>query len=117
MQKKPKIRQTFGANKTKQKFTSADISRKRKKKVTSTNTQQQSLTEKCKSKVKELLQDTNNSSLSLRMPTCPTKEQLKEAERDPVTALLSFAVNSGLERLEQPLLMAASTSPICQQYS
>jgi hypothetical protein len=47
----------------------------KEKKITSTNTQQQSLTEKCKSKVKELLQDTNTSSLSLHMPTCPMKEQ------------------------------------------
>jgi uncharacterized membrane protein len=74
MQNQQKIIEPFGANKTKQKFTSADISRKRKK-ITSTNTQQQSLTEKCKSKVKELLQDTNTSSLSLHMPTCPMKEQ------------------------------------------
>ena len=32
------------------------------------------------------------------MSTCPTAKQLKEAERDPNTALLSFAITSGLGR-------------------
>jgi hypothetical protein len=40
----------------------------------------------------------NPSALSYQMRTCPTIEQLKEAERDPITALLSFAINSGLGR-------------------
>jgi hypothetical protein len=30
--------------------------------------------------------------------TCPTAKQLKEAERDPNTALLSFTISSGLGR-------------------
>jgi len=39
--------------------------------------------------------------LSLDMKTCPTAEQLKDAEHDPVAALMSFAVNSGGARFQR----------------
>jgi len=52
----------------------------------------------CRVEVEKLRNAKHTSQLSFRVPTCPTAKQLKEAERDPNTALLSFAINSGLGR-------------------
>ena len=53
---------------------------------------------KKRNQVQDLLDAIDTSTLSFRMPTCPTAAQLKDAERDPIAALLSFAINSGLRR-------------------
>ena len=53
----------------------------------------------CRFEVEKLRNAKHTSQLSFRVPTCPTANQLKEAERDPKnTALLSFAISSGLGR-------------------
>ena len=52
----------------------------------------------CRVEVEKLRNAKHTSQLSFRVPTCPTAKQLKEAERDPNTALLSFAITSGLGR-------------------
>ena len=44
------------------------------------------------------MQHTQVRQISFRVSTCPTAKQLKEAEQDLNTALLSFATTSGLGR-------------------
>ncbi|KAK4021396.1 hypothetical protein OUZ56_003313 [Daphnia magna] len=52
----------------------------------------------CRIEVEKIMNATQTSPLSFRMRTCPIEKQLKEGERDTNTALLSFAINSGLGR-------------------
>lgn len=93
--KKIKPKKTFSPAKVVQ----IDLPRKVKlRKLKSRNAQQRYIKEKCISKLEKILCDTDTTTLSFRMRTCPTKEQLKEVERDPIAALLSFAINSGLGR-------------------
>ncbi len=55
----------------------------------------------CRVEVEKLRNVTHTSQISFLVPTCPAKK-LKESERDSNTALLSFAINSGLSRFSDP---------------
>lgn len=84
---------------TKPKCSPTDFTRQlKKKKIKSASGSYRVLTGKYKQKIELLLDAVDPSTLSYRMRTCLTTEQLKEAERDPIAALLSFAINSGLGR-------------------
>lgn len=82
--------------KPKAKTLAGDMPRKVKiRKIKSVNAKKQHVKQKCRFKIETLLDETDPGALSFRMRTCPTAKQLKGAERDLITALLSFAVNSG----------------------
>ena len=69
-----------------------------KKKLKSAAARNRFVTAKKRNQVQDLLDAIDPSTLSFKMRTCPTAAQLKNAERDPIAALLSFAINSGLGR-------------------
>ena len=72
--------------------------RKSQKNIQSSSTKNRLLQEKSKHKPDIVFHAANPTTLSYDMRTCPTTEHLQEAERDPIAALLSFAINSGLGR-------------------
>ena len=72
--------------------------KKSQKNIQSSSANKRLLEEKRKHKPEVVFDVVNPTTLSYDMRTCPTTEHLKEAERDPIAALLSFAINSGLGR-------------------
>ena len=74
------------------------LAKNRKQKLTSVSAQRKQIKIKCRARVEKIVAATDTNAVSFRMRTCPTAEQLADAERDPVVALLAFAINSGLGR-------------------
>ena len=72
--------------------------RKLQKNIQSSSTKNRLLQQKSKHKPEVVFDAVNSTTLFYDMRTCPTTEHLQESERDPISDLLSFAINSGIGR-------------------